>query len=66
MSVQMKGTVHIPITPDPDVDEVYKSAVNARNILLMWAEGRNYDPPIPSEVIAELDYICEQTRGDTQ
>lgn len=38
-------------------DEILKSAKNALRILLDEAEKRNFDPPVPSEVVAELEFI---------
>jgi exonuclease VII small subunit len=40
--------------------KILDSARNSLNILLTDAEKRNYNPPIPSEAIAELEYIISE------
>lgn len=45
----------------PDLAEIHRTALNARTKLLDEAEKRNYDPPVSSEAIADLDWIIKVT-----
>ena len=40
---------------------IRESAENAVKVILDEAEARKYDPPVPHEVIAELEYIISIT-----
>ena len=40
---------------------IRESAENALKVLFDEAEQRKYDPPVPHEVIAELEYIISIT-----
>lgn len=40
-----------------EIIEARAGAKNALNVLLSEAEGRNYDPPANTEVVADLEHI---------
>lgn len=43
---------------------INESARNALKVLLDAAEARNYDPPVPSTAVAELEWIIAATSHD--
>ena len=52
-------------TKEDVTNKIVESAKNSLKTLLDEAEARNYDPPVPSIVVAELEYIISTGGGNT-
>lgn len=46
---------------DTEIEEIHNSAKNVLKILLEEAGKRNFNPPVPLEVVSELEHIISLT-----